>query len=357
MCIIVVHDVGVEANKEHLRNCSTSNPDGMGFMYQDFKTKSVVIRKGFMTFDEFYEAYSKLSTKVARAAHFRIATSGRVCKETTHPFPLTDNYKDYEKLEFSSDYGVMHNGIITWCTPNARLAAQYSDTMIFLKEYLYPMRNELFAQPIFDNFILQATSSKFVVMTPRKVKLIGSFIKEEGAYYSNSTYKYAKEAYSCGGYGFSSLHGWEKDDEEDLYYGSRGKVVVANPFPAKSAKESASIITAEGKDGDDESAITSFGAKSHTGCLILSIPLQVHEASPTTIDNIISTMESMRCNPLDWSLEDNELRVKCITVPLTSTVSGFSWSVRSVVASDSVTSDAPISITAATRVREKIDVV
>jgi hypothetical protein len=56
-------------------------------------------------------------------------------------------------------------------------------------------------------------------------------------------------------------------------------------------------------------------------------------------------------------LEDNELRVKCITVPLTSTVSGFSWSVRSVVASDSVTSDAPISITAATRVREKIDVV
>lgn len=358
MCIIVVHDVGVELDKEHLRNCSIANPDGMGFMYQDFRTRTVVIKKGFMTFDEFFAEYSKLPTNVARAAHFRIATSGRVCKETTHPFPLTDNYKDYEQLEFSSDYGVMHNGIISWCTPTARLAAQYSDTMIFLKEYLFPMRDELFKKPIFDNFILHSTSSKFVIMTPRKVKLIGSFIKEEGAYYSNSTYKYAREAYSYGGYGFSSLHGWEKDDDEDNFYGEAlagYKKKDPDPFFVKSAKESANIIEADGKSGDDEHAITSFG-KSHKGCLIISIPIKGYENSPATIDNIISTMEAMRCNPLDWTMDSGELRVKCITVPLTSTISGFAWGVRNVVAADDVSTDSPISIASKALNKECIDI-
>ena len=349
MCIIVVHDVGVEADKEHLRNCSIANPDGMGLMYQDPKNKAVIIKKGFMEFDKFYEVYSTLPTNVARAAHFRIATSGRVCKETTHPFPLTDNYKDYEQLEFISEYGVMHNGIISWCTPTARLSAQYSDTMIFLKEYLYPMRNELFTQPIFDNFILHATTSKFAIMTSRKVKLVGSFIKEEGAYYSNSSYKYTREAFVYSGYGYSSVHGWDKDDEEDMSFYKRH----SNIFQGKSAEESASIIA---KGEDDETAITSYG-KSHTGCLIISIPIHGYESSEATIDNIITTMESMRCNPLDWTLDGSELRVRCITVPLSSTVSGFTWSVRNITTTDDVSKDAPISMASSFKAAEYIDVI
>jgi predicted glutamine amidotransferase len=187
MCVIVYLPEGIKANKEDMENCFFANSDGAGFMYQDRKHSQVIIKKGYMTFDSFWREFSGLPWNVDRVAHFRIATSGKVDEGCCHPFPVCKDYKEMRRLRNKSKLAVAHNGVIHWATPTDGLKSKFSDTMAFIAGYVEPMRNLIF-RPEIGDIIQHATNSKFAVMSPESVTIIGDFEMHNGGFFSNDSY-------------------------------------------------------------------------------------------------------------------------------------------------------------------------
>ncbi len=194
MCIIAIKPKNKEIqNKETLKNCFIRNSDGAGYMF--VKDNEVIIKKGFMTFDEFYENvmkdYTDNNLKDSNLVmHFRIGTSGESKLGCTHPFPLTDNYTDLEKLRTKANIGVCHNGIVSGM--NSRLN-KYSDTEIYIKNVLAPIVKLKINAYLFkdiQNLILLTTNSKWCILDKfDNMVTIGEFVENDGYYYSNDTYK------------------------------------------------------------------------------------------------------------------------------------------------------------------------
>ena len=97
MCIIVYKPVNENIPKrDRLKTCFNNNDDGAGYMFADHN--NVIIKKGFKTFDDFYKQLKDdvkkydLKSK-ALILHFRIATSGGLDANKTHPFILTNKSK------------------------------------------------------------------------------------------------------------------------------------------------------------------------------------------------------------------------------------------------------------------------
>lgn len=120
MCIAIYKPADSIISKETLQRCFTANPDGAGFMYST--GSKVKIRKGFFTFDEFYQAYKPHENKTC-AIHFRIKTHGAVEVSNCHPFYVT------------SEIGFIHNGVISKHGGNTNK----SDTRDFNEKLLRPM--------------------------------------------------------------------------------------------------------------------------------------------------------------------------------------------------------------------------
>ena len=105
MCIIVIKPKDKEIqDKSTLERCFTINRDGAGYMYVD-KEKNVMIKKGFMKFDDFYKSmikdYKENNLKNQNLImHFRIGTSGRNKLGCTHPFPITDKMDENGLRDF-----------------------------------------------------------------------------------------------------------------------------------------------------------------------------------------------------------------------------------------------------------------
>lgn len=105
-------------SKKRLEICFANNPDGAGYMFS--RKGGLVIRKGFFTFDSFYQSYKIDWLDYGNTSdfilHFRIATHGLVDVTNCHPHKLSN------KLAFA------HNGIFR--PVNTIKAADYkSDTM------------------------------------------------------------------------------------------------------------------------------------------------------------------------------------------------------------------------------------
>lgn len=198
MCIAVFKPAGTPApTKETLKQCFMRNPDGAGFMVAINDT--VVIRKGFMKYKDFEKAYKSffdgLNDKdYSIVYHFRIQTQGGAKPELTHPYPLTRSYGEMRKLTNECEIGVAHNGII-------RLTSEYgvndrNDTMTFISEYLVDI--------IHDNHYWSKKPEKMRLVNrllgngyPNKLAilsktgycaLVGNWIKDNGIYYSNTSY-------------------------------------------------------------------------------------------------------------------------------------------------------------------------
>lgn len=101
MCIIVIQPIKKDIDRQTLENCFTNNPDGAGYMFTD--NKQLIVKKGYFTFDSFYQVYKKdwimAGDQSPFILHFRIATHGVLDKTNCHPHRLNDN------LAF------VHNGI------------------------------------------------------------------------------------------------------------------------------------------------------------------------------------------------------------------------------------------------------
>lgn len=135
MCVIAYKPKGLPFPEErYLMNCFDNNPDGAGFM--SIHDGKVYGCKGLMTYREFKKGLDWMrgitGDSVPYVMHFRIATQG-FTKGCTHPFPLTDKLPKMKKLSWDSDVGIAHNGILQLTSDGNK---NYSDTMLFIKEYL-----------------------------------------------------------------------------------------------------------------------------------------------------------------------------------------------------------------------------
>lgn len=187
MCIAIVKPMGTRLpDKELLRRCWDNNPDGAGLMYND--GEKVVIHKGFTKFKGFYK-YLKNLDKIEDlqdkdlVLHFRIATSGGVNRECTHPFPVTKDIEDMKKLDNVCKYGFAHNGIISGYGTK-----DFSDTMEYISNIISNIRDLDDSEPLLDALAYEH-ASRFVVLTSDNFELGGRWIKDGECYFSNTTYK------------------------------------------------------------------------------------------------------------------------------------------------------------------------
>lgn len=197
MCIIIAKDKkGKLPSMETLQTCFNHNSDGAGIMYVD--KGRVIIDKGFMTFNDLkkhlevlYKKFNDFKNK-SLVIHCRIGTSGTNTKENTHPYCISDNYKDLHKTKVLCDLGMVHNGIISDYTPLDN-KHNTNDTQEFIMKYLAPIYNNY--KDFYKNeYILKGlediTNSKLVFLdTNDNLYYVGEFIEDNGVKYSNGTYK------------------------------------------------------------------------------------------------------------------------------------------------------------------------
>ena len=192
MCIIVSKPKGVEVPSiETLRNCFINNDDGCGFAYNH--NGKVIIRKGFMTFEDFEKELATIPNKKDKGMvfHFRITTHGDSNGANTHPFPVTSNYKKLQAERISSDLAVAHNGIIS-CV-NVSYKSKFSDTMVFTADILSTIKEidaNFYENEKYQELLKTLSGSKLSFINGEgDIVNIGSFVLHEGVTYSNSTYK------------------------------------------------------------------------------------------------------------------------------------------------------------------------
>lgn len=189
MCIILYKPKGIELpNDCVIEECFNNNPDGAGIMFRQNNDK-IKITKGFMILSELYNVLNNIDNVIDTdlVIHFRFATQGKICPENCHPFPITNKVKELKAIEIESNIGLVHNGVIPFCSNYKRNTL--SDTQIFIKDYLSKIPVKQFRNSAITNLIYEATNSKFIIMTEQKTILIGKFIEENSIFYSNSTYK------------------------------------------------------------------------------------------------------------------------------------------------------------------------
>lgn len=202
MCIIAIKPKNKDLqNKDTLQTCFNRNHDGAGYMFVNDKNE-VVIKKGYMTFDNYYKDlmkdYDKYGLKDKNLVmHFRIGTSGQSKLGCTHPFAITNDYNVLNTTHLKTNIGVCHNGIIS--KYNDRLG-KYSDTQIYIAKVLTPLiRLNINAYKFKDiqEIIKDTTNSKWAFLDKfDEVYTVGDFVEDGGYLYSNSTYKAYKPVYS-----------------------------------------------------------------------------------------------------------------------------------------------------------------
>jgi predicted glutamine amidotransferase len=205
MCIIVYKPSGIKLpNKEVLKTCFDNNKDGAGFMYAH--KGQVHIKKGFMDFSSFEENLTKTlkyvdEVKTPMVLHFRITTQGGVNQPCTHPFPLSKDMSDLRQLQCTTNIGIAHNGIISLTSESGYYYGydsykskkiDYSDTMKFITDYLSLIIKtpKYYKDADTLELIERLVDSKLAILDLNgHCELIGNFVKDNGIYYSNESYK------------------------------------------------------------------------------------------------------------------------------------------------------------------------
>lgn len=189
MCIIVVKPKGINLPELNtLRNCFNNNPDGAGFAIQ--AENSIIYSKGYQAVSHLYDDLVTANKEYPDAAmliHFRIATSGGITAENCHPFPVTDDISRLHALHGRTHLAIAHNGII-----DIRSTATNSDTVEFIRNELAYL-DKAVPEWYNDQNILKALNNRIqsklaVLPVHGQPVMIGTFIEDNGLYFSNSTY-------------------------------------------------------------------------------------------------------------------------------------------------------------------------
>lgn len=195
MCIIVYKPKGINLPKDSvLETCFNNNPDGAGYCYNN--VKGVTINKGFLYLKDFKKAITELNKTIDpkdhdMLFHFRLATQGFIDEANCHPFPISFYEDELTALNMTTKFAIVHNGIIDFCNNYFNKEDdQYSDTILFIRDYLAHIPAEQLFSDAIQDLIFYATKSKFALMNRAEVNLIGKFILEkDNCYYSNNSYR------------------------------------------------------------------------------------------------------------------------------------------------------------------------
>jgi hypothetical protein len=191
MCIIVVSSFNVPVpSVETLHNCFDHNPDGAGYMFT--RNKVLTLKKGFMTWEAFLEAYQRdnITAKDSIVYHFRIGTAGSKSPGNCHPFPFSNNTELLKTTMIDGlPAAIAHNGVFGVGDTKEDL----SDTQLFIARNLaHPDIIKNLEVPIFRNLINEAlgTGNKVAIMlSTGQIWYYGAgWTSQEGILYSNTSY-------------------------------------------------------------------------------------------------------------------------------------------------------------------------
>jgi hypothetical protein len=241
MCILVICETR-KMSKNEFNNCYDSNPDGVGFSWND--GKNVFYEKGFISKSEAWSFYKENLNSFPHVAHFRIQTSGGVCRELTHPFLV--NKDSSECLKYSGQTeALFHNGImpewknhlLTLSIQNGKMPdGKISDTRVLAMLIARLGTNVI-------DYVLG--SGKVAIVNKTDVFYWGDFEKERGVLFSNAGYKKYKITETCGGQQWAPY--WEtvnkKPGNDYRRTNPKKKKIDYRDFKSKDENENAKTIS------------------------------------------------------------------------------------------------------------------
>jgi hypothetical protein len=183
MCIVIYKKSGVAMpNRDVMKICFENNPDGAGYMYK--AGDRIMIKKGYMVFDDFYNAISRENFGIDDEVgiHFRIGTGGGNIPANTHPFPISNDIKNLQSLQCKAKKAIMHNGII------GRPEGDLSDTMVYVRDILSGLMPYIKYKKILKAIESTTQGSRLLIFDQDAVYLTGDWIDDHGLMYSNSGY-------------------------------------------------------------------------------------------------------------------------------------------------------------------------
>jgi len=197
MCIIAIA-AERRLTSEELDTCFKNNSDGAGIAWATPNGK-VHMEKGFMTIEELKSFYQN-DIPLPHVIHFRIATSGDVMPEMTHPYLMTES----SELSISGSLDVpvlFHNGVIfDWKNLLANMVTSKQIESMPQGQMNDTRTAAIMASvPSIGDDILAVLSGKFVKVSPDGyITRWGDFEEVDGVYFSNSSYKRTIYCYNNG---------------------------------------------------------------------------------------------------------------------------------------------------------------
>lgn len=214
MCVIVYKPAEVELSKEDLRNMWIANPDGAGLAYytkvEGEEKLMICIERGFMSYKSLRKRVKALNTKQL-VLHFRRKTHGKIEPLMCHPFPiLPATAPEHKQTIMCVQKCLFHNGILSKFG-----GAEFSDTYDFTVNVLVNCTQETQMK------LLDATTSKFILMDQEVVHFIGYFQTFKGMSVSNTIFDYrqpiakpVQQAIAYNSKDMSKNHGWSHTDND-----------------------------------------------------------------------------------------------------------------------------------------------
>lgn len=189
MCIIAIKPRGQKMfPRKTIETMFSNNPDGAGVMYYDLNKKKVIIDKGFTTVDDLLKYLDRKDfTNTPLIIHFRISTSGSINKLNCHPYPV---YKQ-NKTHAETCLAMCHNGVLKQYEPPKN--ATYNDTQNFIWKFIKRLPYGFTESEKYLMYIKKeiGDNNKLCFLDDKgRVVMVGKFEKDNGYYYSNTSYLY-----------------------------------------------------------------------------------------------------------------------------------------------------------------------
>lgn len=190
MCVIAYKTRGTDLPDNMIRSMFRANPDGAGFMYA--KNGKVYFEKGFFNVESLIKRFRACVTlDMSAVIHCRITTHGTTCPQLCHPFPIVAKHSKEFKQTGVADLCMAHNGIIPTESFYWFANGKDSDTSAYAHKLWWNGVRTLPTEKQANWIESEIGASRIAFMDKNgNVKLIGSWHKVKGIWFSNLLHLY-----------------------------------------------------------------------------------------------------------------------------------------------------------------------